>query len=407
MYIHGLIHNNITGLTAEPDTNIIGEIVLQYENNTTSGKIFLCILLQNPSSSTSSLNTTSIDKTLNMILSDPTKTDQYITSIDLNLDLDIPKSQGCFTYKDSINTVIVLTQPISLSLSSTSLLISKLETTTNLFKINAPNNYQNSITSNNVPMDVGDDTTLNNNDEIYIDCKPTGPGISEISTYQLPLGSKLSTDLQNMDFMKTSVNFFVFIFGLVVIYFTVPMTYKMLVVDKINPLFTDNLLRKNRIRSVDILFSIAFISLAVSCFITGFTQDNQFQMVTNGLFLITFFGLSLSIIQFSKSTTSYMTTNGVSTTYEYGKDSFSIFEQLADFGNLIAGCFGYLLKKDTPAGRPLISVFAAEVIFFTILITTKYTSNLLDKGDFNKYSWQIGGLAIPIGIPIFIYLLSP
>jgi hypothetical protein len=212
-----------------------------------------------------------------------------------------------------------------------------------------------------------------------------------------------------MDFMKTSVNFFVFIFGLIFTYFTVPLTYKLLVVNNVNKLFpdtNDNAFRVKRIRSVDILLSIAFITAAISCFITGFTVDNQFLMVTNGLFLLTFFGLSLSIIQFSKTSDDFMK-NGSTTTSYSSSVVIGFFDQIRDYFTFIGQCFNYLLEPNTPAGRPIINIIAAEIIFLIILGTIKETTSLLDKGDFEKYLWQIGVLLIPIGTPLFIYMLSP
>jgi hypothetical protein len=416
MYIYGLIHNNILGLTEEdPDTkeydkDIIGELVIEYVSNVTSGKIFLCILLKK--SSTSVTTETSIDKIMNMIInkSDSTKSD-YVTSVDINLGLDIPAStnQKCFVYDDNINKVIVLTEPIILKDEPLSKIIAGLEKSTDLFKISAPNNYQNNVDTEGSPM-ISDDN-MDDNEKIYIDCKPTGAGTEEISIYQLPIGSKLSTDLQNMDFMKTSVNFFVFIFGLIFTYFTVPLTYKMLVVTNVNKLFPDsttsnNEVRVKRIRSVDILLSIAFITAAISCFITGFNVDNQFLMVTNGLFLLTFFALSLSIIQFSKTSDEFMSNGSTKTSYSSAV-IINFFDQIKDFGYLIGECFGYVIEPNTAAGRPIIAIIAAELIFLFILGTIKEATSLLEKGDFEKYLWQIGGLCIPIGIPLFIYMLSP
>jgi hypothetical protein len=404
MYIHGLIHNNITGLTTESDSDLVGELVITFTNNSNSNILGLCILLKKSGNSSVGGNVSSIDKVINMINSDPVKQDQYITSIDLNLDLDIPKIQQCLIYKYNNNPIIILTEPITLTLADTALLISKLEPSTDLFTISAPNNYQNAnlATKTSNPME-GD---YKNDDEIYIDCKPTGASIKEVTTYQIPINSAFSKDLQEMDFMKTSVNFFVFIIGLIFIYFTVPITYKMLVVDGINSSLSSaaNTLRTTRIRSADILLSAVFITLAILCFYNGFTKDNQFQMVTNGLFLITFYGLSLSIIQYSKLNPTYMTTNATKT--EYATDKFNIFEQFIDFGELLKNCFVYLFTE-TPAGRPIVNIIAAEIITFIILLSLRYGPFNMDEKDFESYAWQVGGLAIPIGIPLFIFLLSP
>jgi len=399
MYIYGLLHNNINGITTDPESNIVGETVIEFTTSSSYNKLYLCILLKGSGDSSITTSTSSIDKTINMILSDPTKQDQFITSVDLKLDLDLPKAEKCFIYKDESNTIIVLTEPIKLSTSDVTQIISKLETSTDLFKISAPNNYEVVEKSEKLVDD-------NNNDDIYIDCKPTGPGIGEVSTYQIPINSNFSKDLQQMDFMKTSMNFFVFIIGLLVIYFTVPVTYKMLVVDKVNSTYTasDPDIRKIRIRSVDVFLSACFFSLISICLYYGFKTGGDFELVTNGLFLFVFYGLSLSLLQFSKLSAAFMTTEKKgSTIYDDEADKKKLFFRPDDIFVLLGLCIGYIFKY-TDNG-PFIPILVCELIAASVLLILRYVYNM-DEKVFEKYCWQILGIAIPVGIASLMFLVA-
>ena len=404
MYLFGLLHNNINGITDDPESDIVGETVIEFTTSSSYNKLYLCILLKGSGDSSITSSTSSIDKTINMILSDPVKQDQFITSVDLKLDLDIPKTEKCFVYKDNNNTVINFTEPIKLSSSDVTQIISKLETSTNLFKTSAPNNYD-LVDQSETPME-----NTNNGDDVYINCQPTGESIGEISTYQIPINSSFSKDLQQMDFMKTSINFFVFIIGLLVIYFTVPVTYKMLVVDKVNTIYSnDNLtqtddLRKIRIRSVDVFLSGCFFSLISICLYYGFKTGGDFELVTNGLFLFVFYGLSLSLLQFSKLSQAFMTTeNKGSTIYNDKADKRKLFFRPDDIFVLIGLCFGYIVKY-TDNG-PFIPILVCEVIALTVLLILRYVYNM-DEKVFEKYCWQILGIAIPVGIASLMFLVA-
>jgi len=424
MYIFGLLHNNIDGLTANADktanaaSNIIGELVIEHTSSSTSNKLYLCILLKGVNSTSTSFKTTSIDKIINMILSDPIKQDEYIRSIDLNLDLDIPVVEKCFKYKDKTNTVIILTEPIQLTNQDVSTIISILEPNTKLFSISAPNDYENTTKeeTDGLAMDVNVDDVKNDND-IYIDCKPTGHSFKDVATYQIPINSAFSKDMQQMDFMKTSMNFFLFIIGLVFIYLTVPATYKMMVIDKTNLGFggsSSEVLRKTRIRSADMLFFFGFFSLIFTCFYYGFQENADFQLVINGLFLFVFFGLSFSIIQINKLNKSFMSTGQIeleikSDDEKSGKPTFT---NPVDMFALIGSCFAYAYffnyngETMNYSGGATLAMLACEIIVATILIILRYGSHSIDDKDFKKYCWEILGFAIPVGVPLFMFMIT-
>jgi hypothetical protein len=100
-----------------------------------------------------------------------------------------------------------------------------------------------------------------------------------------------------------------------------------------------------------------------------------------------------------------MTTNTSLTDYNTGA-RFDIFNQMSDIMDLIGAVLKYVISE-TPAGRPIINIIAAELITIAILLGLRYGPVGMQKSDFDHYLWQICGLIIPIGVPLFIYLLSP
>ena len=414
LYIFSLLHNNITGLTSgeQADKSIIGELVIEHKNNSNDHKLFLCILLKEPAS-TLGATYTNVDNIIKMIHSDLTKTsisdstdpNKAIASIQLNLDVDIPKQENCIIYKDSINTnntVIVLTEPITLGSSDISKLISKFEGTTNLFSISAPNDYASktaevaaSGAESGKKAAVGDST----GDDIYIDCQPTGASLEEIKTYNIPIGSALSQDMQKLDFMKTSVNFFLFCLGLVLVYMGVPMLYKMLVIDKTIDNVQGDAERLKTVRSADILIIIAFVIFIFGSFYYGFKGDGDFSMITNGLFGFVILGISISLIMVKKLDSDFNTHN--KQTIDHNNNQESTQADSKGVLALLTGCFAYMLSVK----GSLLHILVCDVIAVVIL-GSLYGAGTIDKPTFEKYCFNALLIYIPIWVTLFIFLSS-
>jgi len=406
IYIYGLLHNNITGLTTEnddPKKDIVGEMVIQYSSDATSNKLFLCVLLKKSSSPTTAI--TSIEKIINMSETEKTDTENYTRSVDLNFDLDIPVEQKFFKYIDTKsfvnNTVIVLLNPTMISSNEVSIIISKLTPDTRLFSIGAPPDYVN-ITSTASKQDNKGKNTRNklSKDEIYIDCNPTNDDLKDATTYNLPIGSALSKDIQKMDFMKTSVNFFVFMIGIAFIYGVVPITYKTLVIDNIIEAYDDDKEKKIRIRSVDVLFILGFLILMITFFHYGFKKKGDPKMATYGVFTFVFLILSYVIIQFYKASDSWIT-------YIKDEEKEKMFYDFPDIGRLLVSIisYAYLFNnfKDGLNGGATMPVLVILIIFIIGLAIALYISENLDK--YGEYFSQYFGL-IMIGIPFMMFLMG-
>jgi hypothetical protein len=351
-----------------------------------------------------------------MIISDPSKKDirdstdpnKAKDSVLLDLTADIPSDQKCITYNDSTNdntTVIILTKPIKLGSPLTTPRIESLVDSTNMFSIYPTNDYETdtaqlgsrSIGSDNVSGAFGKHSV----DDIYIDCQPTGPGLEEIKemqTYNIPIGSALSQDMQKMDFMKTSVNFFLFCLGLILLYMGVPMLYKMAIIDKTIENVQGNAERLKTIRSADVLIVIVFVIYILASFYYGFNGDGDISMITNGLFGFVVLGISISLIMIKKLDSEYMRKGDV--TVEDSKSESAQADAQGVFA-IIARCFAFLFSTKGALTHVLVCNFIALLILGSL-----YLSKQIDEPTFKKYCFQTLFIYIPLWVSLFIFLSS-
>jgi hypothetical protein len=418
MYIHGLLHNNITGLTSGTgkDEDIIGELVIEHKKNNNDDKLFLCILLKR-TKTTIGGTPTNIENIITMKKSDSSKnairdgtaTNKAIDSIVLDLNKDIPSNQKCVKYNDSTNEnniVIVLTEPILLGTADGSKTISELEPTTDLFSIHPRNNYETDTNQLGKNKAIGADDVSgafgkHGSDDIYIDCQPTGPGLEEIKemqTYNIPIGSALSQDMQKLDFMKTSVNFFLFCLGLILLYMGVPMLYKMAVIDKTIENVEGNAERLKTIRSADVLIVIAFAVYILASFYYGFKGDGDISMITNGLFGFVILGISISLIMIKKLDSEYMRKGDV--TVENNNSEQSQADAQGVFA-IISRCFAFLFSVKGSLLHVLVCDFIAVV-----MLASLYGAGTITKPTFDKYCFKTLLIYIPLWVSLFIFLSS-
>jgi hypothetical protein len=416
MYIFSLLHNNITGITSPNDSKIVGELVIEHKNNNNDNKLFLCILLKEPESQYGG-PVSSIDNILEMIDSDQTAVNVQDknpakTSCELLLDKkDIIKNQNCFIYKDTIrpnNTVIVLTEPIMLGIKTNANQIAKFEDKTDLFSISAPTNYESETSgaSTNDPPETSDNKVLGKSidDEIYIDCQPTGTSLEEIATYNIPIGSALSNDMQKIDYMKTSVNFFLFCLGLILVYIGVPMLYKMMVIDKTLSKVNDPLERKKTIRAADVLICTFGVYYILSSFYYGFKSDGEIALILNGLFGFVIMGISVSLILIKKLDPAFLTYNGEKVIYEEGEEKKGSFTESARVFGLIAACIGFM----TSTTGALLHILAVNFIVLMILIFLRYGPKTIpDNKSFGEHFKRYCLFYVPLFISLFIFLSQP
>jgi len=350
VYILGLLHNNITGLTDNNQTNIVGEMVIEYSNTQNTNKVYTCFLLKtNTNSALAGMN--NIDNIISMVKN---KTPVKLSNIVFNDDIPTQGNAGCFIYNDTNNknnTVVVFLNPIIINPSTASTLSSALtadsDGNTPLFSVNAP--IQQQTTTN---ISTSSDGPKGDSENIYIDCNPSGESNDTIATYNLPINSGFMNEKNQIDVMKTAVNFFIFTFLAVFVYFTIPNLYKKLIIDGVNifskdyPTKVDNPL--TRIRSIDVWITLI---IGFTCYVlinAGLNNDDYYSLF-GGLSLVLVFCLSVALIQsYKMNEQDYMKTilgECGKIGQNYGMEDTAKYNSLSDFLKTISDGLEYYIMS--------------------------------------------------------------
>lgn len=402
IYFFGLIHDNIVGVTTgvDADKNIIGELIIEHISTTGQKLLYTCHLLKkyNPGQ-------TQIGSDIDTII-DLKDSDALNASIVLNS--YIPRANKYIVYNDinnNNNLVMVSTSPI-LVVDNTSTFVSRYDSTTTLFNKNAPTKYS---------IIDGINITMRKEEDIYIDCQPTGVSDEDVSTYNIPLLSETSNQKQQLDFMKSTVNFVIFIFILIIASFGVPILYKGIVINKVIEFFGQSkevgdvykLPGYRRIKTIDIFIFAFFAILILSIF--GYGKENgDYNSFMVCLFLSIFYILSSVLISVKKQDDSYMTLKGKTLSYPTEKD-----EENKDEDNLIKSIIQYIDVSDIGSFvgetlnlfiKNISTIVGIELVYFIIILSLGLTNTFSPNKKINQ------NLAIMFGLQggimlIFLMLL--
>lgn len=302
IYISALVHSNIKDLTdiypTLTNVNIdstIGELIIEHKEITGYGTLYTCFLLKFVDNN---IESNDLDKLLNMY-----KNNQ--NSLTFNLNKTIPSQDFCVVYKPSKSvTTMVFATPIYLNKNSYDIFIDR----------------KNKILVNNL-FDKYNDNYLvlpkanisqRGEEEIYIDCTPTGESADTIATYNVPIQSEYTRDWGKLDFMKTTIQLLLVFILLLTTYFGVPIMYKRVVVDNINRLISNEIhsiqSKGGRIYAGKQIRNITIdrILLIFSSLIIGFSfmfsvTSKNYNYIQYTVYLFIFGILSLAIIAFNKS----------------------------------------------------------------------------------------------------------
>jgi hypothetical protein len=197
---------------------------------------------------------------------------------------------------------MVFTNPIYLNQKSSDKFVSLKLKSTSLFS-NYKENYIVLPKSN---------ISQRGEDEIYIDCTPTGESAETIATYNVPIQSEYTRDWGKLDFMKMTIQLLMVFILILTTYFGIPITYKRVVVDNIYRLI------KNDIHSVQTKsgrivagkhirnITVDWILLMFSSFIIAFSffysiTSRNYNYLQYAVYLFIFGILSIAIVAFNKS----------------------------------------------------------------------------------------------------------
>ena len=292
IYLYGTIHNNIIGITSD-QSNIVGELVIEHINSSSSTKLYTCFLLQERDNSDKECNLT-IDQLINNISNINT-----ISATDLNLNDAIPVQRKCFHYSDSdnyrLNEVFIFTKPILISTESASL-ISTLSYDTTLFSISAP------IAPSCI--NITDNNDFSNKDEQiegmenYFECTlENADGSLDTKQIDMDSNNSMNTELYQYILQSFVSIIVVFIFGI-----HIPKIYKY-IYDSVKIVGdNENEIHKKLSKINFAIFIICIISIGLS-FGIGFVWEPVGHLVIYGILLLMAYLLSAVII--------YMYTNFV------------------------------------------------------------------------------------------------
>jgi hypothetical protein len=304
LYLFGLLHNNIKDISVSDD-QVVGELVIEHATNQPPyNKTYTCFLLKRSSSAAKN----SIDKLVELARGKGKGTG----ALDLDLNETIPAQTDCFYYNDSNNNVFLFTAPIEINAETADFVQSKLSVRTSFFKTFAPTNTTRiQIGTKPTPPVEGDTQEGMENNDVYIDCQPTGESDETIQAYSIPINSEYSGAKNTIDFMRSAINLLMFLVISVAAYFVLPPIYKKIVVDKINTLYpsrNDTTIRLTNISYADTSILLVLGGYILLSFVLGASSAVNIGFVYIGFVMSIITAAMASIIQVKKTDSKFMTT---------------------------------------------------------------------------------------------------
>jgi hypothetical protein len=293
-----LFHNIFPGLTEKNNVdsinkdNFVGEMIIEHSPITNSSiPVYLCFLLKK---NDSNIGENSIDKLIEMsVLSD--------TQEKIRIGDDIPKQinqpSTAVTYTSKNSKVIVFITPILINNSSAQI-IESMENSYN-FENEFLATFDNlgsdpSIAGVTKTYTLHEPKHVNKSSEendIYIDCQPTGESAETIATYNVPINSAYTEGKSNEDIKSSATNLAIFIFFIGILYFFVPRLYFFVVYNLfvLKGMKFDTLDKKaSFVRTFDIVTTLLITTAIILLVVNGGNLSVSYAIYA-------FFSLALSI----------------------------------------------------------------------------------------------------------------
>lgn len=377
LHIYSLLHNNIENLTNDSETDIIGELVIEYSY--TNSKLYTCYLLKkNINSNASAIKTEDpdkIDDIINYIYKcDGNSCVTKMTSVKLNNILTTATSinNKFIYYKDkNNNNIIVFLTPIDIVYDENSLFLSNLLKSTTLFDI-----YP--LTTGSTSVSSSSNNVSSNKDDGILDCELVGVGTEKAPIDKLSM-NRLTNELnRNIDLMKIGIYFFSLLVLIMITYNIVPYLFNLIIgFNTINKVKPDN----KKISAILIITTIFIILYCFLLFHLGFKKKN-ISIVFVGFIVAIMYILSILVI---------ITQN----------PGFSFSFSYSSLETLICECVKFTLKNLLPK---YIGLFIATIVLIAIVLAIQKKNLKKTYGD-NVAVWSI--LLIPIAIIISIISYTP
>jgi hypothetical protein len=377
IYIYGLLHNNIINMTNTSNTDIVGELVIEHNDNDT--KLFTCFLLKkkiDPSApAIKTENPNKIDDIIsyisNCVATTSTCSNVKLTSVLFNNVLSSSTSinNKFIYYKDeNDNNIIIFLTPIDITYQEYIGFISNLSNSTSLFNINPSYAVTNAVTNA-----VNNDTTTN--DDI-LDCELVGVGTDKTPIDNFSINQLTNELNRNIDLIRIGIYFFALIVLLMIAYTIVPYLFG-LIINKSGNAVENN----KKITSTFVIYSIFIVIYVFLLFHIGF-KKNDTTILFVGFITVLIYVLSILVI----------VTQNKDFTFSF---NYSTFE------TLICECVKFTIKNVIPK---YIGLFIITIILIAIILTIRKENLKKKYGD----AVVLGSIyIIPITIILSIVSYSP
>lgn len=252
--------------------DLIGEIIIEHE-----GGVYTVFPLNDGASS---------DTEIDNIIDGSTSTDYK----NITLNDFIPRQTNCKFYYTDNYSVYFFDQPIEINRSG--------EFTGDDIGLSTYIDGADTITYELIPQA---NISMQSDDDIYIDCSPTGASQEELDTYEVPINSRMTSDLGQKRMEEMATNFFFFVILVTITYFVSPIAYKAGITDYILLTFNITNLTPNEVsgksperilhsyrKALDII--VLGFSFVLFCLLIG-------SNVISGIIFAFFILMSIAIIR--------------------------------------------------------------------------------------------------------------
>ena len=421
IYLFGLLHRNISGISSNNKSNIVGEIVVEHTNpNKQLQKVYTCFLIKEVDSTPKEGQPEGIttDNSLDRLI--PLINNKLTPEYTFDLSSVIPTQTHSIHYVDNNNHIFVFTNPIEINKDTANFFKTKVSPKTKLFSIYPTNDNNNktlfygseTILLNGTPSNqdgfrlmegIDEEDNAEETNDIWIDCSPTGESDDTVAAIRnIPIDSEYINHKEQIDGFKMITHFFMFILITLLAFFMIPKLYKSLVVDRFN---IDNDVHKKIFHADMAIILIFLVNLVVSFF-----PINIYYI----MFISAFAIASYALIQFNKTQSAFMTTN--SKDASYAPDAKTIPEGASIFGfHHTIWMMLYALKDKLPNSKILLGIpylIFALVSFFLILSVNyafEYQNADADKkADVDYWNGWIKTLVLSITVisPIIVLVIN-
>jgi hypothetical protein len=255
----------------------------------------------------------------------------------------------------------------------------------------------------------GDDNAAETND-IWIDCSPTGESDDTVQALRsIPVDSEYSKHKEQIDGFKMITNFFMFILITLLAFFMVPKLYKSIIVD----FFNKSADADDEVHVKIFHADMAMIMIFLLNFIVSFASISIYYI----MFISSIALVSYALIQFNKTQSAFMTTDGNNSSYKTDAKFQPKDASIFGGGLIIAAMGAALFNEKLPNSdyKLIIPYLLFVTLSFFIILSINYAFEYQNAGEnkkddvnyFNGVTW-ITPLVLSLSVisPIIMLVIN-